>query len=92
MTAEPLETLALQLPENLEQSHSEYVALQEALGLPFADYSGKTVSRYTYSVNNYPDYAGAVQADLYVYDGQIIGGDIIASGENGFVRDLRFPE
>ena len=91
VAAQPLETLALQLPEDLAQSHSDYIALQEALGLPFADYGGKTVSRYTYTVNNYPDYAGTVQADLYICDGQIIGGDIIASGENGFVRDLRFP-
>lgn len=89
---EPLETLVLQLPEDLAQSHSDYIALQEKLGLPLSDYAGKTVARYTYAVNNYPGYKGPVQADLYVCDDLIIGGDIIASGENGFVRDLAFPK
>ena len=89
---EPLETLVLQLPEDLAQSHSDYIVLQEKLGLPLADYGGKTVSRYTYAVNNYPGYTGPVQADLYVCDDLVIGGDIIAAGENGFVRELVFPK
>ena len=54
VTPEPLETLSLLLPEDLS-GHTEYTALQKDLGLPFDQCGGKTATRYTYTVLNYPD-------------------------------------
>ena len=53
VTPEPLETLSLLLPEDLS-GHTEYTALQKDLGLPFDQCGGKTATRYTYTVLNYP--------------------------------------
>ncbi len=51
---DPIETLQLRLPEDLKASCADYVALQKAQGLPFADYGGQTVCRYTFRLTNYP--------------------------------------
>lgn len=90
--ATPLETLDLQLPEDLSRTWGDYAALQEGQGMPFGQYAGQAVRRYTYTVLNYPGIPKGVQANLYVAEGQIIGGDIIATGQGGFQGGLAFPE
>ena len=88
----PLETVDLQLPEDLSRTWGDYAALQEGQGLPFAQYAGQAVRRYTYTVLNYPGIPKGVQANLYVAQDCIIGGDIIATGQGGFQGGLAFPE
>ena len=90
--AEPVETLNLELPGDLSGDYGDYTALQDQQGLPFSQFGGRTVSRFTYRITNYPGYDGPVQANLYVCDGQLIGGDVVATGEGGFLRGLAFPE
>lgn len=89
---EPVETLNLELPGDLSGEYGDYVALQDRQGFPFSQFGGRTVSRYTYTLTNCPDCAGPVQANLYVCGGQLIGGDVTAPGENGFLRELAFPK
>lgn len=89
---EPIETLDLQLPADMTTTWADYAALQAGQDFPFADYAGKNVRRYTYRVNNYPAVTKGVQANLYVADDILVGGDIIATGQNGFQRGLAFPE
>ena len=91
VTPEPLETLSILLPEDLS-AHAEYAALQKGLGLPFDRCGGKTVTRYTYTVLNYPELPQGVQANLLVCGDQVIGGDVTSLGENGFRRSLEFPQ
>lgn len=89
---QPIETLDLQLPETLESEWADYAKLQKGQNLPFAEFTGQAVKRYTYTVTNYPDIPQGVQANLYLWGDQIIGGDIIATGQGGFQSDLVFPE
>ena len=89
--AEPIETLDLKLPEDLLTSWADYVALQDAQSLPFGSYAGQTVQRYTYRITNYPSVPNGVQANLYLCNDEIIGGDIIATGKKGFQAGLTFP-
>ena len=89
---EPLETLAFQLPRELDGAYADYARLQEEQGLPFAQYAGRNASRYTYTVKNYPGYDGPVQINLWVCQGVLIGGDLIAPGENGVQAGLVFPK
>lgn len=89
---QPIETLELQLPETLEGEWSAYAKLQTGQGLPFSDFAGQTVKRYTYTVTNYPDIPQGVQANLYLWGDQIIGGDVIFTGQGGFQTDLTYPE
>ena len=88
----PLETLDLQVPEKLEGEWAGYAALQDQQGLPFSDFAGQTVRRYTYSGANYPGDAQSVQINLYLCGEQIIGGDIMALGEGGFTAGIAYPE
>ena len=89
---QPIETLDLQLPETLTDDWAAYAKLQEGQQLPFADFTGQNVKRYTYIITNYPGVSQGVQANLYLWGDQIIGGDIIVTGQGGFQTDLSFPQ
>lgn len=89
---QPIETLDLQLPEKLEGEWDAYAKLQKGQGLPFSDFAGQAVKRYTYTVTNYPEIPQGVQANLYLWGDQIIGGDVIFTGQGGFQTDLAFPK
>ena len=51
---QPIEPLDLQLPEKLEGEWDAYAKLQKGQGLPFSEFAGQAVKRYTYTVTNYP--------------------------------------
>ena len=70
--ADPVETLDLRLPEQLENEWKDYAQLQSHQDLPFAAFAGQSVRRYTYTVTNYPGIEKGVQINLYVYDQQLI--------------------
>ena len=92
VSPEPVETLDLQLPEDLKSQWGDYLKLQEKQGLPFSGCAGQTVRRFTYTVTNYPEVPDGVQANLFLCGDRLVGGDIIATGENGFQTVLAFPE
>ena len=87
----PVESMDLQLPEELTGSYAAYNELQLAQGFDLRDYLGKGVSRWTYQVRNYPDRPEDVQLNLYLCEDRPIAGDIIAGGEGGFQGTLRYP-
>ena len=89
---QPIETLDLQLPEKLEGEWDAYAKLQKGQGLPFSEFAGQAVKRYTYTVTNYPEIPQGAQANLYLWGDQIIGGDVIFTGQGGFQTDLAFPK
>ena len=88
----PVETLDLRLPERLEGEWKDYARLQSEQDLPFANFAGQSVRRYTYCVTNYPGIEKGVQVNLFVCDEQLIGGDILSLAENGFQTGLAFPK
>lgn len=92
VTPQPIETLDIQIPETLEGEWADYAALQKEQGLPFSDFTAQAVKRYTYTVTNYPGIPQGVQANLYLHAEQIIGGDIIVTGQGGFQTGLTFPQ
>ena len=88
---QPIETLTVTLGETLEEPYLSYNEIQRAQGFDLARCCGKTLSRYTYVVTNYPDASLPCQLDLYVCEGVIAAGDIVCTGENGFMAGLAFP-
>ncbi len=92
VSSKEIEILHLALPEKLEGRWGDYAAMQEAQGLPFSQYAGQTVHRYTYAVTNYPGRQDDVQINLYLADDTVIGGDLMVLGEGGFHADLTFPQ
>ena len=88
---EPVESMELELPEELTGSYAAYNELQLAQGFDLRDYLGQGVSRWTYQVRNYPDRPEDVQLNLYLCEDRPIAGDIFAGGEGGFQGTLRYP-
>ena len=88
---QPIETLSITLGETLEEPYLSYNDLQLSQGFDLTRYCGQTLSRYTYVVTNYPDASLPCQADLYVCGGVLAAGDIVCTGENGFMAGLAFP-
>lgn len=89
---EPVETLQFLLPEVLEEPYLSYNALQLTQGFDLTACCGKQLSRFTFTVTNYPGHPEGVQANLYLCEEQLVAGDILCVGEGGFQVGLDFPE
>ena len=89
---EPVETLQFLLPAQLEGTYLAYNELQLTQGFDLTPYCGKQLSRYTYTVTNYPNRQDGVQVNLYLYENRPVAGDILCPGEVGFQETLAFPE
>ena len=85
---EPVETLQFLLPDTLAEPYLSYNQLQTAQGFDLTPCLGKQVSRYTYTVTNYPGRTEGVQANLYICEDRPVAGDICCPGANGFQEAL----
>lgn len=88
---DPLETVEVSVPRDFDNVYLGYNEMQKEQGLNLAKYKGKTVTRYTYKVNNYPDYDGTVYLSMLVYKNKVIGGDVCSADVNGFVHGFEAP-
>ena len=84
--SEPIEVKTVTIPSEFDKVFAAYNELQKELGLNLTKYKGKEVTRYTFSVKNYPDYEGTVYANILVYRNRVIGGDICSADVSGFVH------
>ena len=73
------------MPETLDRVLLSYNEIQKSQGLDLSGYCRKKVQRYTYTVENYKQTGIPVYANVIVYRHRVIGGDISAMGEGGFV-------
>lgn len=87
--ASPAESTTVTIPREFDKVFAAYNELQRAQGLDLSAYSGKTVERYTYTVTNYTEHEGTVLANLLIYRGKVIGGDICSADNSGFVHGFR---
>ncbi len=83
--ATPVEEETVTIPGEFDKVFVGYNELQKQQGLDLAKYKRKEVTRYTYKITNFPNYEGTVYANLLVYRGKVIGGDICSADVNGFV-------
>lgn len=89
---EPVETLQFLLPEKLEEPYLTYNELQDSQGFDLSTACGKQVSRFTYTVTNYPDRPEGVQLNLYICEEHPVAGDVLCAGADGFQDTLIYPE
>lgn len=82
----PTEETTVSIPREFDKVFAAYNELQRRQGLDLSNHSGRTVERYTYTVTNYDGYEGTVYANLLVYRGRVIGGDICSADSAGFVQ------
>ena len=92
VNASPTESGQVRIPQEQSEVYGRYNALQKSQGYDLSQYAGKTVMRYVYKVNNYPNAAGPVYATLLVYKNQVIGGDVTDTGARGQIHSLKKQE
>lgn len=95
MDEEPVEVTEIIIPNEFDEVYEAYNDIQKKQNLDLSLYSGKRVKRWTYSVKNYPGYESKpnyIQANILVYEGMVIGGDICSVELNGFMHGFDFPE
>ena len=79
------------IPAEFDSIFLAYNDLQKTQGLDLARYKRKSVKHYRYKVTNHPS-GEAVYANLLIYRGKVIGGDISSASMNGFVYGFRGEE
>ena len=89
VSASPAESGQVRIPQESSEMFSRYNDLQKSQGYDLTKYAGKTVMRYVYRVNNYPDATEPVYATVLVYKNKIIGGDITNTAPNGTMQGIK---
>ena len=89
VSTSPTESSQVKIPEESTEVFDRYNALQKSQGYDLSQYAGKTVMRYVYKINNYPNATEPVYATLLVYKNQIIGGDITNTAANGVIQGFK---
>lgn len=87
----PLEQTDVTVPAEFDKILKSYNEVQKQQGLDLTKYKGKTVTRFTYEIKNYPGYDGKVYANILVYKNRIIGGDICSADVKGFIHGFKAP-
>lgn len=82
----PTEEVKVTLPDEFDKIFTAYNEMQRRQGLNLSKYKRKDVTRYTYEVTNYDGYSGKVYANVLVYRGRVIGGDICSADTAGFIH------
>ena len=88
VSASPTESGQVRIPQEQNDVFSRYNELQKSAGYDLSQYAGKTVMRYVYQVNNFPDASKPVYATLLIYKNQVIGGDITNTAVGGTMQAL----
>ncbi len=86
--AEDYEVKTVKIPEVWSEVYKNYNELQKKQGYDLSLFKGQTVTQYTYKILNHPK-GEEVFAHILVYDGVIIGGDIMSTAIDGFMEGLK---
>lgn len=91
VSEQPVATEELLIPDEMDESYQDYLALQSGQGFDLTKYAGKRVKRYTYEVYNYPSGETGVQANLLICRGTVVGGEVLSPRLDGFIHGLSMP-
>jgi hypothetical protein len=78
------------IPRDFDEVYMHYNLIQKAQGLDLQDYRGCKVTRYTYRITNYPTGEEGVLINLLIYDGKVIGGDVMSPRLDGFMHGFEY--
>lgn len=93
ISEDPVEVSEVIIPADFDAGYLEYAEMNKAQGLDLEPYKGMRAKRWTYDIFNYPglENQSGVQANLLVFEGRIIGGDICSLDLGGFMHGFDFP-
>lgn len=74
------------IPNEFDMVYNNYNEIQKSAGYDLGKYKGKECVMYTCELYNHP--FGRCRANIIVYEGEIIGGDISSVNLDGFMTGL----
>ena len=74
------------IPSEFDSVYENYNNLQKEAGFDLLLYAGKECEMHTYELLNHP--LGKCRANLIIFEGEIIGGDISSVELDGFMEPL----
>ena len=80
----PVEIVSVLIPETFNDVYKRYNSLQQEGGYDLSLYKGKECIRYTYPIPSL-----SARANILVYDGKIIGGDICGITLDGIMIPIK---
>ncbi len=85
---EPVQVKEVIIPEEFDDVYTAYNEIQLSQGFDLTKFSGERAKCWTYTVKNYEGYENqeCIQANILVYDGEVIGGDICSVALDGFMH------
>lgn len=85
---EPIEVREVIIPEEFDDTYTAYNEIQKNQGFDLTVYAGMRVKRWTYTVKNYTGYENreCIHANILVYEGIVVGGDICSVELDGFMH------
>lgn len=86
--ATPVDSEVFELKAPIDEG---YLALQTQAGFDLMPYVGQMVTRYTFTLLNYPTGEAGVVANVLVCRGEVIGGDVRTASLDGFMHSLVRP-
>lgn len=88
VTLSPAQSMEVRIPQESSQVFERYNDLQKSQGYDLSKLAGKTVTRYLYTITNYPGATEPVYASLLVYQNRLVGGDITDTTPGGKILGL----
>lgn len=76
----------VRIPAEFDAVYENYNGLQLEQGFDLKKYAGKEAGRFQYEITNYPGDNKKIYANLLIYNGKIIGGDVYSAALDGFIH------
>ncbi len=76
------------VPHEFSDVYSNYNEIQRSQGFDLSEHKGKTLKRYTFSVNNHPD-GEHYFAEVLMLDNTVVGADIYSTELDGSISPLK---
>ena len=91
---DPIEVREVIIPEEFDDTYTAYNEIQKNQGFDLTVYAGMRVKRWTYTVKNYTGYENkeCIHANILVYNGLVVGGDICSVELDGFMHGFTMPK
>lgn len=86
------QTESVTIPNDWNTTFEGYNQIQVDQGYDLAPLKGKHVTRYTFAVTNYPDPNEKILANVLVYKGRIVGGDLSTTRADGYMHGFALPK
>lgn len=80
------------IPSEFNDTYTKYNEIQKKQGFNLEEFKGCEVTVYTYNITNYDGYENrdCIYANLLVYNGTLIGGDVCSTSvSDGFMTVLQ---